>query len=229
MSGEGRAYSWAQRTLIAIGAIGVLGAVALVMLLVGTMWWRPNFEPARVETAKPGRGYTIGDVSAITGTPLVRINVSEGERSGGSSYYSYSAEDLRNVLVLDGASGRSWLLLPDNDHRIDRSAWFPAVATGVGGDQADLVETASGERRKDQPIVYFMFLVTGTGGHDVVVGTIDGSRRQTVMRGIDGIDGSWMRDSRHLAMVVRERGKLSYRLIDMEALLVVGMRWMGIE
>lgn len=223
------AYNWAKRALIAIGAIGVLGAVAVAVLLATMMWRQPGFEPARVDTAQPGRGYTIGDVTVIAGTPLVRINVSEGERSGGSSYYSYSADDLRNILMLDSASGRNWRLMPDNNRRIHRSWWFPAASTMPESSGSTTMDGSAGSSAKHAPDFYFLFLVSSKERYDAVAGTIDGQRRSVVMANIDGIDGAWMRDARHLAIVVRERGKLYYRQVDMATLRTISSRLLAIE
>ena len=222
MSGDAKetiAYRWARRGLIAVGVLAVLGGVALAALIALSFWNGPRFEPAKVETADRRQVFTVGDITAIDRTRLVRLSVSEGQGNKNSYSYSYTRDDLRNVLILDTASGRSWRLLPSNDRRIADMAWLPAAATGPST-PTDLMTVAGAAVPDDErkpPDAYFLFQIDrAAGGYDLVAGTIDGRSRGTIMQRIDGLDSSWMRDADHLALIVREGGKLSYRIVDLK-------------
>lgn len=202
-------------------ALGVAAAVALIWLVVminGS--FRPR-EVAKVDAAAPpGKIYAIGDVSELRGTGKIAVEINLVNEDSGSDYSKIKGGDYgdqRNLVLIDRESGESIRLLPNNDREIIVSEYFTAQAgSGQAGGNGD--DDSAGEA----PLIYYALVLTDpnveNGKHDIMVGTLATGNQALVQTGLDGIDDMRMLDSRRLAVIVREKQTLYYRVIDISEL-----------
>lgn len=205
-------------------ALGVAAAIALVYLAVvvsGSFRSRqPAIVAARGAESEP---LEVGEARALPGTNLIAIEIRTVGGSKGVGSGSYSGNDLRNVLLLDRATGASRRILPDNATRIANLAYFPARANGARSVPAyDLAD----EFDRDSAPAYYLLtferrLENGERVLDLLVGTLADGRQGVVMRGLAGLEHSAMLDATRLGVVVREGTALHYRVIDIPALKTI--------
>lgn len=199
-------------------AIGLATAGAILwiaFMLSGGMRVR---EPAVVAGKNPGTSFIVGDVSPVSGTGLIAIEIeARSERSGmGSIKPGYSA-DIRNILLLDRSTGQSRRILPDNNTRIAERLFLPAEA------QTRFDRLRAGDARGDgkSPLAYFALLLERGSdeqkSYDLLVGTLANGKQGVVMKGLSGVQQTAMIDDRRVGLIVREGGRLYYRTVDIPA------------
>ena len=64
---------------------------------------------------------------------------------------------------------------------------------------------------------------------DLMVGSIADERQAIVLTGIDGVDSVWMPDAGHVAVIVRDKRRLFYRIIDMRNFKVTASHPIAID
>jgi len=203
--------TWTVRFL---ALIGVLGCLALIVIAIGIgVLSGPRNDPAKVETSDSKETFTIDNVAAVPGTRLIRMEV---EASGGTrgSLSGPRGGDRRNIVLLDSVTGASRRILPDNKRHIDEFRFLPG-----GADDHLLAETGLDERDsgKAPTALWYLLMIDQPGDaglKDLVVGSIATGKQVVVLTGIDGIDSAWLADAGHIALILRDHRKLSYRLID---------------
>jgi hypothetical protein len=210
--------------------VGLLGIIAIIALVAMISNLGRGYEPPKVAGAKPETVFTLGSVSELAGTNLIRIDINAQDSSRGSGSYSGVRDDTRNILLLDKTTGTSRKLLPDNGRRIEQSHFLPAKAGLVAsGDDPLLGGSDSSDR--PPPAYYVLILTQGEreGARDILAGTLAGGRQAYVMRGVDGVDSIWMQNPTQIGFVVRERLGLYYRIVDIPTLKVVASRRVAID
>ena len=213
---------WVVWLFALVGLAGILAFVFLVVM-VGRAY-EPR-QPARVAGQKPEETFTVSNVGRVRGTELVRMEIAASEGGGGS--YSGGGRDVRNLLLFDRRSGTSRKILPDNGRHVSRIAFLPAAASEETSPYADELMAAPGAEGESAPPAYYLLQVRQAGNRDledVLVGRIADGRQAFVMTGIDGIDLTWMDGPTRLGLIVRERLRLYYRIVDIESLKVVENR-----
>jgi len=224
----------AGRMLVWIFAgVGLLAAVAviwLVAMLIGTGRFDRSDDPAPVAVKGQTTPFSVQDVRDVRGTGLVQLAIGIPGKGGRVSYSSSSGHefDLRNVILLDKATGVSRRLLADNRRGIVEFVFLPAVAETDGAElPADQYVDAAAEetsgKKLEPPSAYYVLAVQHVEGkgQDVLVGNIAGARQAFLLKNIDGIDRMWMLTPTRLAMVVREGMAVHYKVIDVPALKLV--------
>ena len=211
--------------------IGLLGIVAIIFIAFVLFDTQQSYQPAKVAGAAPEITFTLGDAREVHGTNLLHIEVAVTRGSGGgSSGYQGRQEDIRNILLLDKASGASRKLLPDNSRRIASSRYFPAEAQLVDPDGFDSMEVDSNE--PGPPSEYYALTVEAADearGIDLLIGELRSGRQAYVMRGLDGIDSMWTHSPTQLGFLVRERLALYHRIVDIPTLKVVQSRQVKVD
>jgi hypothetical protein len=206
----------------AFALFGALGLLAMIFLAFAVNDLGRPYQPAKVAGDAPETVFTLRNVHELTGTSLLQIDIAVSESNRGSSPYSGGrAEDTRNILLLDKATGASRKLLPDNNRRIDETRYLSAEGGVYDTDGGRLIG-ASEEQKA--PLVYYLLSVRQAGDKDVddvLVGTLSSGKQAYVMRGIDGIDSIWMHSATQIGMIVRDRLSLYYRIVDIPSLKLV--------
>ena len=224
-TGKG-ATTWLTWGFAAFGIVAAIAVIFLAAVVVSFMSRAPR-APVQVAGKTASEQYSVQDVEDVYGTNLLKIEIGLGDRSGGS--YSSRTPDLRNLVLLDKASGASRRLLSGNDRQIARSDFLPAAAMvrPVGAQGETLVEdsdSAGPEAKKAAPpMAYYAVQVHQKDGVliDVLIGNLASGSQAWLLRGIDGIDRMWMIDATHLGLLMRQGMRLQYRVIDVPQLKVV--------
>ncbi|HEX6375713.1 MAG TPA: hypothetical protein VFZ91_08320 [Allosphingosinicella sp.] len=215
---------WIVWLFALVGLAGILAFIFLVVM-VGRAY-EPR-QPAKVAGNKAEETFTVSNVQRLPGTELVQMEIAASEGSVGS-YSSGGERDVRNILLLDRRTGASRKILPDNNRHVSRSIFLPAeveAKTSVGGDE--LLLGAADADGESPPAAYYLLQVGQQGNRDledVLVGRIADAKQAFVMTGIDGIDSTWMDSPTRLGLIVRERLRLYYRVVDIASLKVVENR-----
>jgi hypothetical protein len=226
---RGGAARWLMWSFAAIGLLAALAVIFLAITVLGFMSGGPR-EPARVAGKAPSEQYSVQDVDGVRGTDLLQIQIGIGEHGGGS-YSGKRSIDQRNLILLNRLNGESRRLLPDNSRSIERTWLFPAVtespaeareAYEPGGE----VTQGAKSKAPPPPFAYYVLAVRQEGGRleDVLVGDLATGHQAFVLSGIDGIDRIWMASPTRVAILLREKLRLHYRVIDIPALKVVTAR-----
>jgi hypothetical protein len=221
-----------QHWLIRVFAVvGLLGVLALILLVVAIYQIQGPYQPAKVAGAAPETVFTISDVQALDGTNFIRMDVAVSTGSGGSSPYSGRRDDTRNILLLDKVSGVSRKLLLDNDRKIGDARFLPARTDLQAANGADALTDQDDDREKAPPAYYALFVRQPDDGAliDLLVGTLSSGKQAYVMRGLDGIDSMWMQSPTQIGMIVRERLNLYHRVVDIPSLKVIQSKRIKID
>ncbi len=205
---------WLVWLFAAVGVLGVLAFVALVAMMLSFTLYRERSDASAPVTAKSEAApLTVQGIDEVRGTDFLWIQIGFG-REGGSSYSARSA-DQRNLLLLNKSTGESRRLLPGNDRSIDQS-WSFAAEAGDGA-QGD------GQSGSKLPVAYYALAVRQAKGDalDLLIGEVATGRQAFVLNTIDGIDRIWMLSPTRIAVLLREKMQLQYRVIDVPTLKVV--------
>jgi hypothetical protein len=215
---------WIVWLFASVGLAGVLAFIFLVAMVSGPY---ADLQPAKVAGKTPDETYTVGRVQPVPGTDLLQMEIATSRTVGGS--YASREGDVRNILLLDRRTGASRRILPDNRRRISQSRFLPAQSElgEAAGDRDVLAGEPEMADDRRHPAAYYLLLVDQPGKReieDVLVGRLADSRQGFVMTGIDGIDSVWMDGPTRLGLIVRERLRLYYRIVDIPSLKVVENR-----
>jgi hypothetical protein len=208
--------------------VGLAGILAIIVLAVKVSSAFDRYEPAKVAGTKAEETFTVQSVQALSGTDLLQMEIGTPAPAGS---YSGGGSDLRNILLLDRKTGASRRLLPDNSRRIRQSRFLPARAE-PGAAPADALLTDARTAEERVPPAYYLLEVADDrdgGPVDVLIGRLADGRQAVVMTGIDGVDLSWMDSPTRIGLIVREKLRLSYRIVDIPSLKVVENRPIAID
>ena len=211
--------------------VGLAALLAFILIVTYAFSSSGRYRPAQV-AGKTAETFTVGSAYPLKGTGLVRMDIAASGGSGSS--YSGRGSDVRNILLLNRRTGESRRILPDNRHRVGRALFLPAQGEeGISNGEGDLLTDASGTYGDSRyPAAYYLLQFERSDGHgldDVLVGRLADGRQAVVMTGIDGVDSSWMDSPTRLALIVREKLRLYYRIVDIPSLKVVESRPIAID
>lgn len=195
---------WTIRLMAAIGVLGCLAIIAIVVMISGNV--RRHEPTAVVQAGATKQVFEIGSVEKVPGTSLMKIAIfaTNGQRYGGSASYDSEKGDLRNVLLLDTVTGKSRRLLPNNNRRIEAFDFLS-------------------EDREDAPACCYYLSVDradNTLHEEVILGVLATGQQATVLPEVDGFDSVSMPDKDHVALIVRDRQRLSIHFVDLATLKV---------
>jgi hypothetical protein len=209
--------------------IGVIGLVAIIFLAMFVYDLDRPHQPAKVVDEKQRTTLTIGEPSPVPGTNLLEMDVSASEGDYGS--LSSRNGDVRNILLVDRATGASRRLLPDNVHHIVQSGFYPADTQLHERSEGAVAGVGGGDESK-APAAYYLLAIRRDDDpqrQDVLIGILASGRQGVVMRGIDGIDQKWMMSPTQMGLIVRERLGLYYRVVDVPSFRVVVSKRIAID
>jgi hypothetical protein len=112
-------YLWridAILILLAAGAVTFGICALLISELGGRTAIKRNAEAGVPVAAEPRTDLFLGHAQAVTGTPVLRADLTVSREGAGFSSGGYS--ETRNILFIDPAQRAAYWLLPDNDHVI---------------------------------------------------------------------------------------------------------------
>ncbi len=217
--------TWTVRLLALIGVLGCLAVIAIALVMFGLSGIGAG-APAKVEAAATHEVFAVNNVGAVHGTNLIRMDVEASSDQRGSVSRGDSG-DRRNVVLLDIVTGASRRVLPDNNRRI---ADFRFLDRGT--DDPAVVDRDDGEGAKGTASPWYMVRIDqpgDTGLEDVMIGSIATGKQAVVLTGIDGVDSAWLADAGHIALILRDHRKLSYRLIDTASFKVSASHLIAID
>ena len=200
--------------LAIVGVLGCLAVITIVVMLSTISFGR--HEPATVQAAATKQVFAIGNIGKVQHSNLITIEVRATEE-GSDSYASGSLrgrnDDLRNILLLDTSTGQSRRLLPDNSRRIGDFRLLPNDP-----DHDDVLPDMGADKTgKAPPCCYYLVLdrADNSGLKDVILGVIGTGKQAMALQAVDGVDSISMPDNTHVALIVRQQRRLSYRVIDL--------------
>ena len=201
-----------------LALFGLLAVIAIVVVLGMELGRKTPAQAPVVAKADKEHVFVVGSVQPLAGTPYLAIEIAE---AGEEQYSSKrSGDSIRNLLFLETQTGRSRRVLPDNMRAIDEVQFLP----GNPGSSAAYQKDAGSEDASQQPRFYLLQLSDPEKPEapgDILVGTIASGDQGIVMRGISRIDHLEMLDANRAALIVREKGKLLYRVIDLPTRKVI--------
>lgn len=207
---------WLVWAFAAVGMAAALAAIFLAVVVSSDFNRRP---PAQVAAQAKGEVWVVDDVSQLAGTDYVTIAIDGPNGRAGSGSIKGGFSDQRNLLLVDQKTGEVHRLLPDNSTRIADIKFAPAAAAGSNSNKYDSSDMSS----KDHPPAYYAIqLQRGEDtGIDLLVGQLAGFRQAVVMQGLSGIDRIWMIDDHQMGLILRDKDRLYFRVVDIPAQKVV--------
>lgn len=216
--------------------VGLCGLLAMIYVGVAVLRMAHNGreDPAPIEAKNPTERFAVADVDAIPGTGLAQIVIAtEASVSARGGGYSSGGErtDERNLLLLDKATGGSRKLLPDNGRQVVAREMLPAVVGTAQSTGNWHVAPGPDGKEVTPPVAYYLLRVRAVDGksEDVLLGNIASGRQDFVLRGIDGVDRIWMQAPTRVAMLMRQKRKLYYRVFEVPELKLVAARPIEID
>jgi hypothetical protein len=210
--------------------LGILTAISIIFLAVMMLGFmsEPRRNAAPVAGKAAAEQFSVQDIAEVRGTDLIGIQIGVGSRSGS---YSSGGFEQRNLILLNRLTGDSRKLLTDNSRRVQRIWYLPPVAevaaASDGGELDEAAEAAADAKSKPvPPYAYFVLAVYQAKGDtiDLLVGDLASGRQRFVQVGIDGVDRIWMLTPTRIAILLRDKLKLQYRVIDVPTLKLVTSR-----
>ena len=218
------AKPWWRWLLWPFVLLGVLATIVLLWLMVLVLDIGPgrNEQPVMAKTGAERR-FVVGQIAPLDGTSLMAIEIAAADSNGAISSKGYGS-DLRNVLLLDRSTGRSRRILPDNTRQISGLRYLPdGGGTALVMDGVSVVEETGEDaaRRKRKPARFVVFELTDPAhrekGVELMVSEVAAGEAAAVLRSIDGIDHLEMLDEDHASVIVREKGQLRFKVLDLPA------------
>lgn len=225
-AGSGIFAKWTIRSFAALGLLGCLAFVAIMVIIMLVEMNSPRRAPAAVEAAATHEVFTVENINPVPHTDLISMEVHPSDEQSGASGYSVrgSGTDRRNIVLLNTVTGASRRILPDNHRHIDEYGFLP-------GDHGNRDEVTVGDPASKPATSYYLVIAQPGDTHlvDLMVGSIAGERQALVLNGIDGVDSVWMPDAGHVAIIVRDKRRLFYRMIDMSNFKVTASHSIAID
>ena len=226
-AGSGMFATWTIRGLAVIGLLGCLAFVAIIVIIMLVQMEGPRRAPATVEASATHEVFTVENINPVPHTDLMSMEVHPADEQSGGSGYSLrgSGTDRRNIVLLNRVTGASRRILPNNHRHIDEYGFLP-------GNHGNRDEATEGEARAKAAATSYYLVIDQPGEThlaDLMVGSIAGERQAVVLTGIDGVDSVWMPDAGHVAVIVRDKHRLFYRIIDMSNFKVTASHPIAID
>ena len=220
---------WTIRGLAVIGLLGCLAFIALAAIIVLFDVAAPRHAPATVEAAGTHEVFTVDTVNPVRHTDLISMEVQASEGRGDGSAYSRGSDDRRNIVLLNTVTGASRRVLPDNHRRINEYGFLPG--NQGNRDEATGGDATGGDGAAKAVTGYYLVIAQPGDAHlvDLMVGSIASEKQAVVLTGIDGVDSVWMPDAGHVAVIVRDKHRLFYRIIDMSNFKVAASHPIAID
>jgi hypothetical protein len=219
---------WLTWLFAGVGVLGVLAFVAVVALMLSFSMFGGRGDLRRLAAKSEAAPLSVQNIQEVQGTNFLWIELGYGGQ-GNPYAVSGRGRELRNAVLLDRMTGTSRRLLTGNDRNIVESWTFPARAESAAAKDDPNTETEidGAEKKKPQPpSAYYALAVRQAKGEaqDLLVGEIATGRQAFVISGIDGVDRIWMLSPTQVAVLLREKMQLQYRVIDIPTLKTVTSR-----
>lgn len=213
------AKPWWRWLMWPFAILGVLAAIALIWLMVVVLdLGGGRRERPVIANAGEERRFTVGQIEPLNGTSLIAIEIAAVDTSGSISK-GYGS-DQRNLLLLDQSTGRSRRVLPDNSRRIQNLRYLSDGSSAAAGMEG-AGDTARTTKPPQKPVRFVMFEMSDPAhpekGLDLMVLAVSAGEPAAVLQGIDGVDHLEMLDDDHAAVIVRQKGQLRFKVLDLPA------------
>lgn len=217
---------WLYAVVGGLVAVGGLVLLLLAALFGFSLFGGGRHEPAKIVDKAGTTVFILGQVQDLSGSNLVRVNITAAERSDENPYGSLSSgggvADTRNILLLNKTTGATRKLLPDNSRRIIADQFLAAETDSNISGPPGVVRN-----ERSSPPAYYLLTVASANDEkrlDVLVGTLATGRQAFVMRNVAGVESIWMQTPTRIGTIVREGLGLHYRIVDVPTLQVVASR-----
>ncbi len=212
-----------------VGLIGL--AVVIYIAFVLFSFERPRAEPV-VAVQADGKpiAFQLGGIQRLPGTPYRAVQVHEERGEDIGSYSKGYDRDIRNVLLLEEATGKSLRLLPTHDQEIETVSFWskfgPVDGANVDAESAAMkaaeaavagIETPA-QNTKATAVYYIIFVQNPKNGkarQDIIIGDIATQDHNVVLNGLSDVEQYWSIGPDKLAVLARKDGALFYFIIDM--------------
>jgi hypothetical protein len=209
--------------------IGVLG-LAFVTLAAVTLFSfdRPISDPV-VAVQEDGKAiaFQLGGIQRLPGTLYWAVQVHEERGDDVGSYGKGYDRDIRNVLLLEEATGKSVRLLPTHDQKIATVSYWSKTGPVDDHDEdaaSNAAEAAAAGARpqtqnaKATAVYYIMFVQQPEDGkvrQVMIIGDIATQDHDKVLNGLSEVEQFWSIGPEKMAVLARKDGALFYYIIDM--------------
>ncbi|HEX6742449.1 MAG TPA: hypothetical protein VF079_11725 [Sphingomicrobium sp.] len=171
--------------------------------------------PERVAQDESGAVLTFGNIEGIGKTRFFTIPIVR-EGGGSDSFSGGRGNDERNRLIVDGTSGDSRRILPDDKFEIVN--WI--VPKTKATDATNYSPSDEADDPDAKPDVYAAVVKrpgkdkNDRATYDVLLGHFESGEQLWVARGLAGVQGVWLTPDHKLAMVLAADNRGLYRIYD---------------
>lgn len=212
--------------------IGVLGLAFVIFAAVSFFSFdRPSLDPV-VAVQEDGKAiaFQLGGIQQLPGTPYWAVQVHEERGDDVGSYSKGYDRDIRNVLLLEEATGKSVRLLPTHNQKIEIVSYWSKtgpVDEHDGGAESAAINAAEAAAAGAGPptqaskatAIYFVMLVQtlqdGKARQDMIIGDIAAQDHDVVLTGLSEVEQYWSIGPNKMAVLARKDGALFYYIVDM--------------
>ncbi len=187
-----------------------IALLAGVLLATAACGARDNRE---VPIGKAGEAeLSISATETIEGTGLLRATIAprSSDRSLGSGSLNYSTDRVRNIIIINAASGANRQLLPDNGRTIVDALWLP--------DQAGFANVIRRADAFDAPVANYVLSVRQAGESrliDVMVGAVAEGQAKPVVTDAQELYSATALGEGRVALLLAKGGRAMHVLVDM--------------
>jgi len=228
-------------TLLFAG-LGLLTAAAIIFLAVTILSVSTRQRPAEEVKAQKGtETFRVESVESVQGQDLFAIIVAAANQDGGSISYTKSTRSIhqRNIILMNRSTGATRRIFPNNQHRMLGYRFLPSGegATNFDDTSVTVVDHDSDYRsQKNAVALFYAVQISDVNEHDglpptrsLLIGTIATAKQGIVLSGVDGIEQMWMAKPNQLGLLVREKMRLIYHIIDIPTLKIVATRPVDVD
>ena len=205
--------------------IGLLGVAFLIFIATTVLsFGRDHGEPVvAVQDNGQEVSLQLGGIRALPGTPYWAVQVRE-ERDVAGSYSKGYSDPIRNVLLLEEATGKSIRLLPTHNQRIESVSYWSKNGPATHEDspsEMSVTDAVQAAEAPDQPssAVYYIMTINlekdGRTRQNLLIGHIATQDNSVVLDGLTQVDETWSLGPDKMAVLARKDGALFYHIIDL--------------
>lgn len=175
-------------------------------------------ENREVPIGKAGEAeLSISGTEAIEGTGLLRATIAPRRRGGYDSGPSGYAEDyVRNIVIIDPATGANRRLLPSNTRTILDNLWL--------ADAAGTVNARRRDESSDAPVAFYILSVRQPGESrliDILTGKIADGPATPIITGAQELYSATALGDGRVALLFAKVGRAMHVLVDIDEATII--------
>lgn len=160
---------------------------------------------------------SISGTEAIEGTGLLRATIAPRRRGGYDSGPSSYAEDyVRNIVIIDPATGANRRLLPGNARTILDNLWL--------ADAAGTVNVRRRDESFDAPVAFYILSLRQPGESrliDIMTGKIANGSATPIITGAQELYSATALGDGRVALLLAKGGRAMHVLVDVDEATVI--------